>query len=176
MAEPDDRTILGPYGRPVSTEKSDHWVIVRSISAVVASVAAASIPVVVTIVSNQYTAAVENAERQAQFIEIAVGVLSEPSGDELAQATREPLREWAVRVINLNATDELQFDERSQRLLIEGEALLKREAMLAEIEALEKLRALEITLDGLEAGIKALEEPPRPDRIPGLPDPTEQQP
>lgn len=76
-----------------------------------AAIAAASIPLVVAYIVQSYTAAVKERDRNAQYVEIAVGILSESPNDD-----NKPLREWAVSVINRYS--DVPFTERQTQLLI----------------------------------------------------------
>lgn len=92
----------------------DKFVWVRAAAAVLASVAAASIPIVAVLITSQYAAITKNSERDTQFIEMAIGILSDKPTDE-----NRVLRSWAVRVIRHRSDPELRFTEEEERLLIE---------------------------------------------------------
>lgn len=78
MSEPDQARLVGADGvTPLSAKKRDILGIVRAISGVVAAMAAASVPIVAALVVQSYTVAVKERDRNAQYIQIAIGILSE---------------------------------------------------------------------------------------------------
>ena len=55
-------------------------------------------------------------ETNVQLMQLAIGILSEPSGGE--EAANVTLRAWAVATIN--AVAEVKFDDEAQRQLVDG--------------------------------------------------------
>jgi len=73
-------------------------------------------------------------ETDVQLVELAIGILSEPSPSE--QAGEPTLRKWAVETINSVA--EVKFDEEAKRQLVDGTV----ELPLSFIKALSPVSAL----------------------------------
>jgi len=73
-------------------------------------------------------------ETDVQLVELAIGILSEPSPSE--QAGEPTLRKWAVETINPVA--EVKFDEEAKRQLVDGTV----ELPLSFIKALSPVSAL----------------------------------
>lgn len=70
----------------------DNWEKTKTISSAVATV---FIPVVLLVISNQFSAALKDRELEGKFVELSVSILREAPSEE----TRN-LRDWATQVIN----------------------------------------------------------------------------
>ena len=75
------------------------------------------VPVVVAIVGQSYTAAIQSQQTRARFVELAIEILREdPTNGE-----EDPLRQWAVDVVNENSGTRLSQTARTA--LVQSRAL-----------------------------------------------------
>ncbi|MCH7726690.1 MAG: hypothetical protein IH991_09455 [Planctomycetes bacterium] len=117
MSDSEKPELVYPPGYESPAAKRNIFGTLRSLSAILAGFAAASIPVVVVLVGNMFTTAINVRNRETRFIEIAVNVLS----DKPTEANK-PLREWAVEILVMHSPVELT--KRQQQLLVEEETIL----------------------------------------------------
>jgi len=146
MTERQD--LVAPDGSPLSAPAParDIWGKFMSVAAMVGSVAAASVPIVATYIGSSYTQAIKQGERETQYVQIAVDVLSQPPSESRREA---PLREWGVEVLDRYSEVKLTPDQR--RLLIQDVPLIssiseRTDKTISRIEASLKERASSLDL------------------------------
>jgi hypothetical protein len=98
------------------------WGWVDPVTRIVSALAALAIPIVVVAVSNSYSDSIAERGTNAQYVEMAVNILSQPKPDSEDEAEIEAdsaLREWAVGV--LVRTSPFPLDAELQADLTQGD-------------------------------------------------------
>lgn len=106
----------------VVTDRSGtpNWV--DPLTRIVSALAAVAIPIVVVVVSNDYSDSIAERGTNAQYVEMAVNILSQPkpdTEDEAEIGADRALREWAVGV--LVRTSPFPLDADLQTKLAQGD-------------------------------------------------------
>jgi hypothetical protein len=86
---------------------------------IAALLGAVAIPVVIAYVGNAHNAALKEQELRAQYVEIAVSILTDAATEESGS-----VREWAIDVIN--SYSDIPMTEETQRYLLTKELPLSR--------------------------------------------------
>lgn len=91
---------------------------VSKINDLLRTIAAVLVPIIVAWLGYSYTSAISNRETAVRFVELAIDILQENP----VEGEREPLREWAIEVVNQNSV--VKLSEEAKTILIEKRALL----------------------------------------------------